>query len=339
MPSRQILANRPANDVQDQASLKRLLSTENASLTGLRLAGLDLKGAQLSHRDLSCVDLSHADLRGANLVGCRMHNAILHGANLEGAEFMGADLHGANLSEAQAALGGFGRVNLTDANCFGINLEGATLTEAVLTGADLRIANLCRARMRDARLQRANFLKSKLLDVDLEGADVHETCFVEADLRRARLRGLRRFANAHFFHADVREIDFSGAYLLRRQILDENYLLEFRSQSRAAMVVYWIWWATSDCGRSILRWATWTVVVWLAFGAAYELCALDYGAHRTLISPFYFSLVTLTTLGYGDVVPASPAAQVVVMAEVVLGYVMLGGLLTIISSKMGRRSD
>jgi voltage-gated potassium channel Kch len=53
----------------------------------------------------------------------------------------------------------------------------------------------------------------------------------------------------------------------------------------------------------------------------------------------YYSVVTLTTLGYGDVVPASPTAQVLAMCEVVLGYVMLGGLLSIFSNKMSRRAD
>jgi voltage-gated potassium channel Kch len=66
---------------------------------------------------------------------------------------------------------------------------------------------------------------------------------------------------------------------------------------------------------------------------------LDYGKHRTVLSPFYYSFVTLTTLGYGDVVPASATAQVVATMEVLLGYVGLGGLLSILANKMARRAD
>ena len=66
---------------------------------------------------------------------------------------------------------------------------------------------------------------------------------------------------------------------------------------------------------------------------------VDYGEHRTGISSFYYSVVTLTTLGYGDAVPASVAAQVLAMIEVVLGYVMLGGLLSIFANKMARRAE
>ena len=67
--------------------------------------------------------------------------------------------------------------------------------------------------------------------------------------------------------------------------------------------------------------------------------ALDYGDQRTPLSSLYYSVVTLTTLGYGDVVPASIWAQLLAMVEVLLGYVMLGGLLSIFANKMARRAE
>ena len=66
--------------------------------------------------------------------------------------------------------------------------------------------------------------------------------------------------------------------------------------------------------------------------------AIDYGAHKAPLSSLYFSIVTLTTLGFGDVLPADGWAQGAVLAEVVLGYVMLGGLLSIFADKMARRA-
>ena len=75
------------------------------------------------------------------------------------------------------------------------------------------------------------------------------------------------------------------------------------------------------------------------FAIAYCFVAIDYGDHPTAISPLYFSIVTMTTLGYGDALPASLPAQLVVIAEVIIGYMMLGGALSIFAAKMGRRSD
>jgi hypothetical protein len=52
----------------------------------------------------------------------------------------------------------------------------------------------------------------------------------------------------------------------------------------------------------------------------------------------YYSVVTFTTLGFGDIVPKTNLAALLVMAEVILGYVMLGGLISIFATKLARRS-
>jgi len=59
------------------------------------------------------------------------------------------------------------------------------------------------------------------------------------------------------------------------------------------------------------------------------------GSHR-----FYYSVVTFTTLGFGDITPKvnEPLMQFYVMVEVVLGYIMLGGLISIFSNKLARRA-
>ena len=75
------------------------------------------------------------------------------------------------------------------------------------------------------------------------------------------------------------------------------------------------------------------------FAWLYTFVDVDYGSYPTPISPLYYSVVTMTTLGYGDVLPSSMAAQLVAMVEVVLGYVMLGGLLSIFSNKMASRAN
>ena len=53
---------------------------------------------------------------------------------------------------------------------------------------------------------------------------------------------------------------------------------------------------------------------------------------------FYYSLVTFTTLGFGDITPRTPIAAAVVMLEVVVGYMMLGILISILATKVARRS-
>ena len=75
------------------------------------------------------------------------------------------------------------------------------------------------------------------------------------------------------------------------------------------------------------------------FALIYTYVAIDYGEHQTWFSGIYYSVVTITTLGYGDVLPASFVGQVVAIAEVISGYVMLGGLISIFSNKVARRAE
>ncbi len=320
-------------------SLRRGERPERASLAGAWLVGADLKGLDLSGYDLSGADLSRADMSGARLMKATLRSATLFETCLDGAELMAADLSEANLERCSAAKAGFGRASLVGASLFSAELDGASFTGADLTDVDARATCFRKARIREAKLDRADLTGAILASVDLcdttvEGADFHD-----ADLRGAALRNVRGYASANWVGADFRDVCFNGAYLLRRFALDQNFLAEFRAESRGHAALYWVWWASSDCGRSFVRWALWTMFIAAVFAGAFTFVELDPGAHATALTPLYYSVVTLTTLGYGDVLPASEAAQILAMTEVILGYVMLGGLLSIFANKMARRAD
>ena len=299
----------------------------------------DLAGKDLSNADLRGRDLSRADLRGATLVGADLTGANLFEADLRDAELLGATLVGANLSKCRAEKAGFGNADLTDAKLFAAELRSATLSGATLHGADLRTADLQGARLVEADLERATFECADMRNATLRRARCPETCFDRVDFGGACLRDLRESDTAHWIEARILEVDFCGAYMLRRAIHDQNYLHEFRQRSGTHSAIFWLWSLSSDCGRSLLRWGACTAAVVLLFGIAYCFVPIDFGDYRTWLSPFYFSLVTLTTLGYGDVLPKSVLAQALSMAEVGIGYLMLGGMLSIFSNKMARRAD
>ena len=296
--------------------------------------GADLSGQDLRDRDFTGADLTNARLSRADLRGCS-----LRGCTLDGSQFVGADLTGADLTECRGAGAVFGQANLNGATLFAADLTGASLSSASLNGADLRAANLSEARLRDADLTDADLTRANLTDADLTGATVARSRFTHADLSGSGLRHLHHFDGADWIGVSVIDIDFSGAYLVRREIMDQNYLYEFRTRDRRHAVLYAIWKATSDCGRSVGRWAAITVGVALLFAVLYATVDIDYGPNQTALSPLYFSTVTITTLGYGDALPTSAAAQLLVMVEVAVGYMMLGGVLSIFATRMGRRAD
>ena len=309
------------------------------TLAGVSLIGADLAGLDLSGSDLSGADLTEANLRDTRLLGSCLAGAVLSGACLEGAELMGSDLRGADLTSAQADRAGLGRCDLRGAVLFGLHGVGATFSSSQLQDADLRTAQLRGARFREAQLHGAVLESAHLEDVELVDAEVSQAAFRNVDMRGARLRGLKGYLSADWVGVDVRNVDFSGSWLVRRHMLDENFLAEFRAQSSMHKKIYFLWWLTSDCGRSLYRWSLFTFVIASLYAVAYSFVAIDYGPHASLFSPLYFSIVTFTTLGYGDVLPASGFAQLLVVTEVILGYLGLGGLLSILANKMARRAD
>ena len=153
------------------------------------------------------------------------------------------------------------------------------------------------------------------------------------------MRGVTGYSTADWIGIEMIDASFAGAYILRREIMDQNFLYEFQHKSRLHSAVYWIWKVTSDCGRSFMRWVLWTALLAVLFAGIYTFVDIDYGDYETTLSPLYYSVVTMTTLGYGDALPASTVAQVTAMVQVVMGYMMLGGVLSIFATKMGRRAE
>ena len=310
------------------------LDFRSVSLPGADLSGLQLSGAVFTDADLSGAKLTDATLFKATLV-----HASLVGANLEGAELSGADLSRANLEDANARRAGLGLTNLQDARLFSAHLEEATLTKANLANADARCAFLKGARIREADLRGADFTAADLRSADLSLSGLEGATFNNADLRDSRLRAVTEFESAGWIGTDIRDINFAGVYRLRRHIVDENYLWEFRKSGRLAALVYQVWKASSDCGRSLTRWCTWILLLILLFSWIYTMIGVDFGPGQDWVGSLYYSVVTLTTLGYGDIVPITPVARLMAMLQVSLGYLMLGGLLSIFANKMARRGE
>ncbi|MFH0776624.1 MAG: potassium channel family protein [Patescibacteria group bacterium] len=98
---------------------------------------------------------------------------------------------------------------------------------------------------------------------------------------------------------------------------------------------------TSRYGHSLGRWGM-TVLLFITFFAAiYALLDFtsstsmfaDYPARTGFFDYFYFSVVTFTTLGYGDITPITVAEKMVVGCEVLLGFTMLGIFINLIKRR------
>ena len=335
-----LVSDTQTSDVRNR--LEQLIQEVRAgepSHAARQIRELDLSGVTLIGLDLSKLELQGVDLQNANLFKVNLEGANLSEANLSGAELTGANFRGANLDRVTAVGVGLGNACLVGASFFSANLSGAVLSKADLTKANLSCANLHGARLREANLCETDFTEAILNSADLSLSCTDCATFHNAELRNARLRQIADYHKATWTGVDIRDINFAGAMSLRRLIIDQNYLKELRNRDNFTKAVYYLWWISCDCGRSVTRWSMWGALICIVYSYLYTLVAVDYGMYETWLSPMYFSLVTMTTLGYGDAVPSSIWAQITTMSQVVTGYVMFGVLLALSYDKLARRGE
>jgi len=247
-----------------------------------------------------------------------------------------------------------------------IDLKEADLLEANLRGADLSNVDLSNSILRDADLRGVNFCDSNLSGADLMGANLHKAVLAHVDLSNVYMPAACLYdtdlSKAQFINTNVAEVTFGpvlrnpsrtshftavrsdgcyGSPMFKRFIQDQAYLEEFSFRHK---FIFWLWWITCYCGQSFIRWACFSSVIALIFSVLFwqmneaHFILQEGMVHKNFGTYLYYSVVTFTTLGFGDVTPKTNVGMLCVSCEVIIGYIMLGGLISIFANKLARRS-
>ncbi len=189
---------------------------------------------------------------------------------------------------------------------------------------------------------RSSFTTNK---ITFEGAFIENTTALFESLREKKYK--RIFGNKY----KIKDFRFYLGYkmakkhpVINRMTMDAWYLDDFKNNHP---ITYKLWNISSKCGQSIFIWILWSLFFALYFAINFYL--IDYAfptafyfneaiQERSLWSFLYYSVVTFTTLGFGDIIPTIEWVQRWVMGEVIMGYIMLGGLISIFATKLARRS-
>ncbi len=125
---------------------------------------------------------------------------------------------------------------------------------------------------------------------------------------------------------------------------DQMHILEWHARLLASTgirsILLDLWRVTSLYGVSLRRWTVSIALTLFVFTLLYEGFArsgLLSGAEEgwtTLISAFYFAVVTTTTVGYGEIHPVGPLAQIAVVLNIFVGYVLFAIGTTILGRKV-----
>lgn len=354
----------------DGADLSNL-DLSGAIIRGASLIGTNLSGCQLFHADFSDTNLRGANFSGASLILTDFTGADLSRANLEstlaptnnptitnqydsiatakknrrGPTFKDANLAHANLTLSYCYLSDFSGANLESCCFFEANIEGATLSDNNLDSLNLSSSNAVNANFSNSQLCNANLQNTMLTGANMRGTNLMKSNICGANLRSASLEICKVDGIQYNRKTLFRGIRLEGCYgssRFKRFADDQDYLEEFRE---AHPFSYFVWLTLTDCGRSMTRVALWTQAISITFGLiyfalgqnAFEINNPD-GLKWNLFTAIYYSVVTFTTLGFGDITPNTPLAAGIVIMEVAIGYVMLGILISILATKVARRS-
>ncbi|MSU43256.1 MAG: hypothetical protein EXS22_04335 [Pedosphaera sp.] len=236
---------------------------------GLNFLNRDFSNLELTGMDFTGCEMSRSIFAGAICQNAIFDKATLFQAKLDDGEFLGASFIEANLDECSGKNAGLGQTKFNRATLRRASLPGATFGNAVLAHADVSLAKLQKARFLEADLSHLHASQADMTGCDMRECNLDHATFNKTTMVAVQMRGVRNYATAHWIGADIRDVDFAGAYLVRRHIVDENYLEEFQKQSTYHFYLYKIWWLSSDCGRSLFRWAMLQAGVVAIFGCIF----------------------------------------------------------------------
>lgn len=307
---------------------------------------VSLVDADLSETYLKGINFAEVDATGADL-----YRTDLSSSNIKMINLTGADLSHADLQSVGGYKACLKNAALTEANLEGADFSECDFTRADLRGANLKGANLSGANLSGARLDHANLSEATLIEADITGASLSYANVEGSNLTTMQYGGHKKMRGLYY---GVRGLDSSyGNALFVRDAKDQDYLdtLEVmidrlpdgklkRLESRLFKV-----WGLIDYGRSLAKVTFYAFFIATLYAFIYTLDMnlgwglMDYSnSAQSWFTPFYYSVVTYTTLGFGDVTANNWIGEIVIISEVIIGYFTLGLLLSILANTIARRS-
>lgn len=313
-----------------------------ADLSGWNLEGLklsnkgniaNLQNANLSRANLENINLASANLEKAYFGGTNLKNAILRGSVLKGAYLRGANLENATLRESC----------LQGADMKGANLQNAKLWSSNLQGAKLQRTNLKNTGFNEETiLYDVNWYQCQIDNSTLKFADDQLDKKVIQEKNNDYKKAREVYRNLKNYFRQEGMYDISGEYYYREKVMETKYNLQEKK--------YFEWIFNSffnliagygeRCLRVIIGW--FIIIFGYAFiyyyfsgiydGMAYKITSYN----AKFLEAIYFSIVTFTTLGFGDLAPKPGLFQLITSSEALVGAIFMALFIFVFARKMSR---
>jgi hypothetical protein len=205
------------------------------------------------------------------------------------------------------------------------DLRGIPLSNIDLSGVDLTNIDFFSSDLSCAKLIGSDLSNTHLSECELSGTDLSWT-----KLTNSFFDNVKFDASTSLLGVNINEMNSNLAILLIDQANTQQRIAHI--QKRHPWISLFLK-VSCDYGRSITRLLGWGIVMIFTFAVIYAQFpgALQTTDHFEIL---YFSIVTTTTLGYGDIAPSNTFGQFIVMLQVTLGYIFGGLLVAIIARRV-----
>ncbi len=214
-----------------------------------------------------------------------------------------------------------------------LDLRGISLADQSLSNHEhLNNIDFFAANLRRTDFSRSNLTGSFFSEADLRGANFEWSVMDDVLVDNVQFDYVTNFRGV-----DLHKINFVLATLLEDLAIGQQRIanLEKARPLLAKFLKY-----SCDYGRSFSRFFLWSFWFIFFYGVLYYLLPAgvyvggDKATNLSFIDSLYFSTITFTTLGYGDILPISWIGKLLVMSEVLLGFSMLGLLVAILARRV-----
>jgi len=299
------------NHIQDKRSYIVSLEEHNQagnSMENFHLKGLDAPSINLLHANLKNANISNAFLRGASLSGANLSGVYAIGSNLSEVDFIGCDCIGANFMMA----------DLSKARFWHANMKGVDLSESKLNGADFLNAGLYNCNLHHANLRDARFLTKDNFKGEGSKEGVNESGSKSA---RESYANIKQHFVTNARYNDVSWASYNENRMELRRLWEEK---------RPGYIPFLIMGLLCGWGERPLRATVSAVSIILLYASAYFMLqsiesarSVDYSI--SFLDYIYYSVITFTTVGYGDFLPKAGALyKLLAGSEAFIGIFMMG---------------
>lgn len=284
----------------------------------------------------------------------RLEALVRDGQSLAGFELARAQLDGVNLTVPQQPTG----ADLRYANLNRASLKGARLYRVDLTGATLLKANLSEANLNSAQLEDADLLGAVLTGAHLDDIRWGKSLRQDREAYLALSQGdrslaLQNFREAEEIYRDLRIISeaqghrrASGEFFYREMKMRHHRLPRLslvRGVSCFARFLYGYGERPSYIIGCALAYLASVAVLYFALGVMDHNVLVVFDPSKGFAANFagyltclYYSVLTFTTVGYGDIVPITGATRAIAAFEALSGNFIMALFVVVFVRKLAR---